>query len=82
MNEIEKLVSEKTGLPPEVSKMVVDVAYNFIKGKLPPEIAGQLDGLLGVSTGAPTAAASNPEEGLLDKAKGMLGGLFGGGETS
>ena len=46
MDELIKLVSQKTGLAPEKAKVAVDTVVNFLKSKLPPAIAGQLDGVL------------------------------------
>lgn len=82
MNEIAKLVSEKTGLPPEVTIQVVDVVFNHVKGRLPPMVAGELDKVIETPTPAPGAApaasqSSNLEGELLNKAEGMLGGFFG-----
>ncbi len=65
MDELIKLVSQKTGLPADKAKLAVDTVINFLKGKLPPSVAGQLDGLL--------AGGKLPD----DLTKG-LGGLLGG----
>jgi hypothetical protein len=65
MDELIKLVSQKTGLPQDKAKVAVNVVINFLKKKLPPTIAGQLDGLL--------AGGNLPD----DLTKG-LGGLLGG----
>ena len=46
MDEVVKLVSEKTGLSEEMSKVAVEVVLNYLKGKLPEPIAGQLDNIL------------------------------------
>ncbi len=64
MDELVKLVSQKTGLPQDKAKVAVDTVINFLKTKLPPSIAGQLDTIL--------AGGSLP-----DLSKG-LGGLLGG----
>jgi hypothetical protein len=66
-SDLVKLVSSKTGLNEEMATLAVDTVIGFIKQKLPPEFATQLDGLL--SGGADEASAS----GILGK----LGGLFG-----
>jgi hypothetical protein len=65
MDELIKLVSQKTGLPPDKAKVAVDTVINFLKKKLPPSIAGQLDTVL--------KGGSLPD----NLAKG-LGGLLGG----
>jgi hypothetical protein len=66
-SDLVKLVSSKTGLNEEMATLAVDTVIGFIKEKLPPEFAGQLDGLL--SGGGGESAAS----GILGK----IGGLFG-----
>lgn len=65
MDELIKLVAQKTGLPQEKAKIAVDTVINFLKKKLPPSVAGQLDSLL---------AGGNLSS---DLTKG-LGGLLGG----
>jgi hypothetical protein len=65
MDELIKLVSQKTGLPQDKAKIAVDTVVNFLKTKLPPGIAGQLDAVL--------KGGSLPD----DLPKG-LGGLLGG----
>lgn len=65
MDELIKLVASKTGLPPDKAKVAVDTVISFLKKKLPPSIAGQLDALL--------AGGGLPD----DLTKG-LGGLLGG----
>lgn len=65
MNELIKLVAGKTGLPPDKAKVAVDTVINFLKEKLPPSIAGQLDTLL--------AGGGLPNDLSKD-----LGGLLGG----
>ena len=64
MDELVKLVSEKTGLSEDISQKAVDVVLNYIKDKLPAPIAGQIDGLL----------AGNGDAGGI---AGAVGGLFG-----
>jgi hypothetical protein len=46
MEEIIKLVSQKTGLPQDKAKLAVDTVISFLKKKLPPAIADQLDAVL------------------------------------
>jgi hypothetical protein len=67
MDELVKMVSEKTGIPEATAQQAVEIVLNFIKDKLPAPIAGQIDGVLG---GAGAAG------GLGDIAGG-LGGLLG-----
>lgn len=64
MEELYKLVAQKTGLPKEQAKMATDTVIDFIKKKLPAPIAAQVDAILG-------------GKGDLSSAADMLGGLFG-----
>lgn len=63
MDELVKLVADKTGLPPAQAKVAVTTVLDFLKKKLPAPVAGQIDAVL---------AGGGVEE----VAKG-LGGLFG-----
>jgi hypothetical protein len=69
MDEVVKMVSEKTGLSAEMAKLAVTTVVGFIKGKLPPAIGSQVDGILEGKTGTEDIAGS--------VMKG-LGGMFGG----
>jgi hypothetical protein len=66
MDELIKLVSQKTGIPEATAKTAVETVVGYLKDKLPEPLAGQVENLL--------------EGGDLgdvgDLAKG-LGGLFG-----
>ena len=46
MDELIKLVMQKTGLPEGTARTAVETVVNYIKTKLPESIAAQLDGLL------------------------------------
>jgi len=46
MDEVVKMVSEKTGLSEEMSRVAVETVLTYLKGKLPAPIAGQLDNIL------------------------------------
>lgn len=63
MEEIIKLVMQKTGINEEQARGAVTAVIDFLKQKLPAPIAGQIDGVLSGS-------------GVGDALKG-LGGLFG-----
>jgi hypothetical protein len=63
MDELVKLVSQKTGIPAEQAKIAVDTVVNFIKSKLPAPIAAQVDGVLNSNQAGDVAKT--------------LGGLFG-----
>ena len=47
MDELVKLVSQKTGLPEEMAKTAVETVIGYLKDKLPAPIAGQIDSMLG-----------------------------------
>lgn len=65
MEELIKLVSQKTGLSEDKAKVAVDTVIGYLKKNLPAPISGQIDSLLG-GTGT-----------IEDLAKG-LGSLLGG----
>ena len=65
MDELVKLVSQKTGLSEEMSKTAVVTVLDYLKKELPAPIAGQIDNFL-------------EGGGLGDLTEG-LGGLFGKG---
>mgnify|MGYP005845086035 CR=1 FL=1 len=64
-SELIRLVSERTGLPPETAKTAVDTVIGYLKERLPAPIASQIDGLL----------SSGGSQGGLP---GGLGDIFGG----
>ena len=47
MEELIKLVSQKTGLPEEKAKVAVDTVLGYLKKELPAPISGQIENLLG-----------------------------------
>jgi hypothetical protein len=63
MDELIKLVTQKTGISEAQAKTAVETVLGFLKQKLPAPIAGQIDGILSGN--------------MPDLSKG-LGGLFGG----
>jgi hypothetical protein len=68
MDELVNQVSAKTGVAADTVRKVLTSAAEFVKGKLPPQYAGQVDSLLSGQGGG-----GNPLGGIGDK----LGGLFG-----
>ena len=66
MNELVKLVVDKTGISESQAEKAVATVLDFLKQKLPAPVAGQIDGLL--KGGQATDAG--------DLVKG-LGGLLG-----
>ena len=67
MDELIKLVCQKTGIPEATAKTAVETVVGYLKEKLPAPIAGQIDGFLG-SPGLANQAGSVIEG---------LGGMFG-----
>jgi len=67
MDEVVKLVSEKTGLSEDMSKVAVETVIGYLKEQLPEPIASQLDNVL----------EGGSIDGLGDLAGG-LGSLLGG----
>ena len=70
-SEVAGLVAKKVGIPADKAEQAVDVVLNFLKQKLPPTIAGQVDAVL--------AGNVDLSDGIgLDDAAGLLGGLLSG----
>ena len=46
MDELIKLVSQKTGIPEEVAQTAVETVMGYLKEKLPAPIAAQIDSVL------------------------------------
>ncbi len=71
MEELVKMVMEKTGLPKDQAKQAVETVIAFIKERLPDPLAGQVDAAL------ENESVVGQAEQLLDKGAKGLGGLFG-----
>jgi hypothetical protein len=67
MNEIVQMVAQKFNLSPETAQQIVSFILAQVKGKLPEGMSQQFDGLM---------AGGGETGGLLDKMKGMAGGMF------
>ena len=52
MDELVKLVSEKTGLSEEMSATAVKLVLDYVKEKLPTPVAAQVEALLGADSAA------------------------------
>jgi hypothetical protein len=63
MDELVKMITQKTGISEEQAKQAIAQVVEFLKQKLPAPIAGQVEGVL--------------KGGMADLSQG-LGGLFGG----
>ncbi len=75
MDELVKQLQQKTGLAADQVKAVVEGVIDFLKDKLPAPIADQVAGFLEGN------GAGDGGEGLMDKAKDMLGDIMGGGDS-
>ena len=76
MEELLKTIQEKTGLPVEKAQDVIETVVGFIADKLPGPIASQVKGFLD-GDGTAGGDGEGGGEGLLDKAKDALDGIFG-----
>lgn len=66
MDELVKLVAQKTGLPEAQAKAAAETVIKYLKDKLPAPLAGQIDGVL-------AGGAAGTANDLLKN----VGGLFG-----
>jgi hypothetical protein len=57
MNELVKMVSQKTGIAEDQARTAVMTVLNYLKEKLPGPLAGQLDSVLGPGGRAEDAAS-------------------------
>ncbi|HYW06417.1 MAG TPA: hypothetical protein VE913_05650 [Longimicrobium sp.] len=73
-----KEISERTGLPHDKAEQAARAAIDFLDGRLPPPIGGNLHRLIGEGgaqgTGGAAGAGGLPDLGNI---AGSLGGLFG-----
>ena len=67
MDDLVKVIVEKTGLPVDQAKAAAQTAVDFIKSKLPESLAGYVD----------TALSSGMVDDVASQAENLLGGLFG-----
>lgn len=68
MNEIIQRLVERTGLPEDKAAAAVETVIGFLKEKLPPQIASQIDSF------------TSGDSGMAEKLGGMgssFGGMFG-----
>lgn len=71
MDELIKLVADKTGIPADTAKTAVTTVIGFLKDKLPAPLASQLDGLTGNSS------TDNKEGGDSGNLLDSVGKMFG-----
>lgn len=75
MDELVRLVSQRTGIPEGTARTAVETVIGYIKERLPAPIAAQVDNVIAKS-GATGAAG-----GATDDIAGKLGGIFGGDKS-
>lgn len=64
MDELTKIVMQKTGLSQDQAKAAITAVIDFLKTKLPGSMAGQIDGVLG---------GANPMGDIAKDVGGLLG---------
>lgn len=67
MDELIKLLTEKTGLPDDKARIAVETVAGFLKQRLPAGVAEQLN----------SALAGAGDQGITEKVKEMAAGLGG-----
>ena len=76
MDDLIKMIQEKTGLPVDKAQDVIETVVGFIADKLPGPIGDQVKGFLG-DEGGGESGGGDEGGGLMDQAKDALGGLGG-----
>ena len=71
MEELVKVISDRTGLPADQALSAAEAAVDFIKSKLPESMQGYID----------MALNSGMADDVADQAGNILGGLFGGNKS-
>lgn len=77
MQDIVKLVSERTGISEAQAQTAVETIVAFLKERLPAPVAGQVDTVLANDLSGVTQQI----DGLIPGGLGGLGGLFGGKQS-
>ena len=70
MEKIVNLVAAKAGISPEQAKTAVETVAGFLKDKMPPALASQVDNYL--------KGSAEGGGGGIAGAAGKIGGMFGG----
>lgn len=74
MDELVQQIAARTNLPPDKAMQAANAAIDFLDGRLPPPIGGNIKSMLGGGAGG-AAGGAGPDLGGL---AGKLGGMFGG----
>lgn len=69
MDQLAQMLSQRFNLSPEVSQQIVQYVFEHVKSRLPEGMGSQLEGFMGAEGGIEGG-------GLLDKLKGMAGGMM------
>ena len=78
MDDLIKMIQEKTGLPVDKAQDVIETVVGFIADKLPGPIGDQVKNFIGDDDGGDAGGDDEGDGGgLLDQAKDALGGLGG-----
>ena len=72
MDQLIQEISTKTGITDAQARQAVQMVVNFVKQRLPPQLAGQVDALL-----AGQGATGQGGNDMMGQAMGELGGMFG-----
>jgi hypothetical protein len=67
MDELVKIVAQKTGLSEDKAKVAIETVIGFLKDKLPAPIAGQIDSVLGGTGGGGLGGIAQGLGGMLGK---------------
>jgi hypothetical protein len=59
VDELVKLVQQRTGIDEAQARGAAETVIGFLKGRLPAPIAGQIDGIIG-GQGGPSGGAGGP----------------------
>ncbi|MDR0830508.1 MAG: hypothetical protein LBN95_10435 [Prevotellaceae bacterium] len=79
MDEIIKLVAKKAKISEPIARIAVETVLGVVKDKLPDNLEGIIDNLLGTksSTGKKTSAKSSNPLGDIGNIIGGIGGILG-----
>ncbi len=75
IDELVQQISERTGIPQDKAQMAARTAIEFLDGRLPPPVGGNLHRMVGEGGGGGGGGGGMPD---LGKLGGGLGGMFGG----
>ncbi len=78
MDELIEKITTQFNIPAEKAQGIVKTVIGFLKDKLPGPIASQLNRFGGDEDAGDGDDGGDEGGGLMDKAKGALGGMLGG----